>query len=517
MSPVRHVFRPDPEGTNTLMCGLIFSSDPRAHDLTVRALATLDHRGPDDQGIFRDPRSGATLGHRRLSIIDPDGGAQPLVDRTDGAALVANGMIYNHGALRERFAPEPGGGFETGCDSEAILRGYIAEGPQVAAQLDGMFAYVISDGPVVSAARDPVGIKPLYLGRSQDERVFASEIKALLPIASDIEEFPPGHFIDRDGIVKPYYELPRTAPSVDDPAEAIASIREVLGRSVRKRLQSDVPLGAFLSGGLDSSIIAALAIREVGTLQTFSVGLEGSPDVEAARRVAHHIGSDHKELILTEQAIQESLPRILYHLESFDQDLVRSAVPCWFVSELASRDVKVVLTGEGADELFAGYDYYKDYGPTEALHGELRRSISTMHNINLQRVDRMTMAHGLEARVPFLDTDMIALAARLSPGLKLRRSRGRLIEKWILRKAFEDLLPADIVWRDKEQFDQGSGTATLLQAVAARRGTLDEAAAPGGARSAEEAGYRQLLAGAFEEPGPLLDLVAHWSAGRVPE
>ena len=476
------------------MCGLIFSSDPRGHEPAINALRTLEHRGPDDQGIYRDPRSGATLGHRRLSIIDPDGGAQPLVDRTEGAALVANGMIYNHGALREQLAGGQGDGFETASDSEVILRGYMAHGPQVAAQLDGMFAYVISDGPAVSAARDPIGIKPLYVGRSPGGLVLASEIKALLPVARDIEEFPPGHFIDRDGNVTPYYTLPRTPPTVHDPAEAISLIREVLGQTVRKRLQSDVPLGAFLSGGLDSSIIAALAIREAGTLKTFSVGLEGSPDVEAARRVARHIGSDHAELILTEQAVKEALPRILYHLESFDRDLVRSAVPCWFVSELASRDVKVVLTGEGADELFAGYDYYKSYGPTDALQHELRRSVSTMHNINLQRVDRMTMAHGLEARVPFLDTDMIELAAQLSPDLKLHRAHDGLVEKWILRKAFEDLLPRDIVWRDKEQFDHGSGTAALLQALAARATRPDfrsHSCAEGKiGRSAEEEGYR---------------------------
>ncbi len=500
------------------MGGLIFCSDPHGHERTVNALGTLEHRGPDGQGIYRDSRSGATLGHRRLSIIDPDGGAQPLVDRPGGAALVANGMIYNHGALREQLAAKQRSRFATGSDSEVILRGYVAHGPELAARLDGMFAYVISDGSTVSAARDPVGIKPLYMGRSSNGHFFASEIKALLSVANDIEEFPPGHFIGRDGEITPYYEIPRDAPTISDASEAIGLIREGLGEAVRKRLQSDVPLGAFLSGGLDSSIIAALAIREAGSLKTFSVGLEGSPDIEAARCVARHIGSDHHELILTERAVKDALPRILYHLESFDQDLVRSAVPCWFVSELASQEVKVVLTGEGADELFAGYTYYKGYGPTEALHRELRRSIATMHNINLQRVDRMTMAHGLEARVPFLDTAMIALAARLSPELKLRSAQGDLVEKWILRKAFEDLLPHDIVWRDKEQFDQGSGTADLLQALAPRNNVTSASFVRGSniGRSAEEEAYRRMLAAAFDKPDPLLNLVAHWSTDRAP-
>ena len=500
------------------MCGFIYCSDPLGHELTVKALQTLDHRGPDGQGVYRDPRSGAMLGHRRLSIIDPEGGAQPLVDPSDGVALVANGMIYNHGALRDQLTAKHGGQFATGSDSEVILRGYGAHGPEVAKHLDGMFAYVISDGATVSTARDPIGIKPLYMARSSNASFFASEIKALLPVANDIEEFPPGHFIARDGEITPYYEIPRDAPTISDANEAVELIREELGRATRKRLQSDVPLGAFLSGGLDSSILAALAIREIGTLKTFSVGLEGSPDIEAARRVARHIGSDHHELLLTERAVKEALPRILYHLESFDQDLVRSAVPCWFVSEIASQEVKVVLTGEGADELFAGYTYYKDYGPTEALHQELRRSIATMHNINLQRVDRMTMAHGLEARVPFLDTAMIALAARLSPELKLRSGGGDLVEKWILRKAFEDLLPHDIVWRDKEQFDQGSGTADLMQALAPRNNATSApfVRAANSGRSAEEEAYRGMLATAFAEPDPLLNLVAHWSTDRAP-
>ena len=500
------------------MCGFIICSDPRGHEATVNALRTLEHRGPDGQGIYRDPRSGATLGHRRLSIIDPDGGAQPLVDPPDGAALVANGMIYNHDALRDQLTEKYGSRFSTGSDSEVILRGYDAHGPEVATRLDGMFAYVISDGSTVCAARDPIGIKPLYMGRSSFGLFFASEIKALLSVANDIEEFPPGHFIDRDGKITPYYEIPQDSPTIGDAHAAIELVREGLSEAVRKRLQSDVPLGAFLSGGLDSSIIAALAIREIGTLKTFAVGLEESPDIEAARRVARHIGSDHQELILTERAVREALPRILYHLESFDQDLVRSAVPCWFVSEIASQEVKVVLTGEGADELFAGYTYYKGYGPTEALHRELRRSIATMHNINLQRVDRMTMAHGLEARVPFLDTAMIALAARLSPELKLRSAQGDLVEKWILRKAFEDLLPHDIVWRDKEQFDQGSGTADLLQALAPRNKATSAPLVRGSkiGRSAEEEAYRRTLAAAFDEPDPLLNLVAHWSTDRAP-
>jgi asparagine synthase (glutamine-hydrolysing) len=277
---------------------------------------------------------------------------------------------------------------------------------------------------------------------------------------------------------------------------------------VVKRLRSDVPLGAFLSGGLDSSIIAALVRRHVDELHTFAVGLQGSPDLEAARTVATHLDTIHHEYIIDPDEIPGLLPQILYHLESFDQDLVRSAIPCYFVSRLAAEHVKVVLTGEGADELFAGYRYYRGYQQPEQLHRELRRSIACMHNINLQRVDRMTMAHGLEARVPFLDTTMIDLAMTIDPHLKIHRSEGRRIEKWILRKAFEDLLPTEIVWRGKEQFDEGSGIAGLMSGQ-----TTDQSATLkcDSAHSPEQAYYRDLLVQNFDDPQPVLNLVAHWA------
>ena len=266
-----------------------------------------------------------------------------------------------------------------------------------------------------------------------------------------------------------------------------------------------MPLGAFLSGGLDSSIIAALARLHLDVLHTFAVGLEGSADLLAARRVADHLGTIHHEYRICQDEVRRDLPEMLFHLESFDRDLVRSAVPCWYVSRLASDEVKVVLTGEGADELFAGYTYYRGYDDPDALQQELRRSILRMHNINLQRVDRMTMAHGLEGRVPFLDTLMIELAMAIPAELKLQGVGKRRVEKWILRKAFEDLLPEDIVWRDKAQFDEGSGLADLLAAEAVARGGPDEG------RSAEEAHYRSTLASTFDEPEPVLSLVAHWN------
>lgn len=224
---------------------------------------------------------------------------------------------------------------------------------------------------------------------------------------------------------------------------------------------SDVPVGVFLSGGLDSSIIAALLKEEIPGLHSFSVGLPGSPDIEAARIVAEHLGTIHHEYLYSEDEMREVLAEVIYYLESFNPALVRSAVPCYFVSRLASQHVKVVLSGEGADELFGGYTYFDRYDDPEALQTETIRILKGLHNINLQRVDRMTMAHGLEGRVPFLDVELIETALSISPELKTHRSFG--MEKWILRKAFEDELPAEIVWREKLEFAQGCGSSTFFE------------------------------------------------------
>jgi asparagine synthase (glutamine-hydrolysing) len=296
-----------------------------------------------------------------------------------------------------------------------------------------------------------------------------------------------------------------------------------LETAVGKRLMSDVPLGAFLSGGLDSSIICAIARRHMDRLHTFSVGFEGSRDLDAARRVARHLDTVHHEYALREEEVVRLLPKIIYHLESYDQDLVRSAIPTYFTARLAAEHVKVILTGEGADELFAGYRYHREIRGTASLQQELRRSIGALHNINLQRVDRLTMAHSIEARVPFLDVAMIALAQRIPAAWKLRRtSDDRLVEKWILRTACEDLLPHEIVWRAKEQFDEGSGTADLI----GRRGLDDWLAASeseaytqrhrgASLRSREECAYHKILCREYPEAEFVVRNVARWSSGRV--
>lgn len=496
------------------MCGIAALWGRSDRSLIRSIVSKLEHRGPDGMGVHVHENRDAVLGHRRLAIIDPAGGAQPILDAGSSNALVANGMIYNYAQLRRELGEEA---FATASDSETILHSIAAWGADAVARLDGMFAFVLLHDNGLIVARDPIGIKPLYMGRIDDGLCFASEIKALADVAEGIEEFPAGRVYDSQCGFRTYYEVPETKPRFRPLDEIIGTLCESLESAVTKRLRSDVPLGTFLSGGLDSSIIAALARRHLDKLHTFAVGLEGSADLSAARRTAEHLDTTHHEYVITRDEVLRDLPEILFHLESYDRDLVRSAVPCWYVSRLAGERVKVVLTGEGADELFAGYTYYRGYDEPATLHRELRRSIAAMHNVNLQRVDRMTMAHGLEGRVPFLDTKMIETAMSIPAEVKLRAVGDKKIEKWILRKAFEDVLPSEIVWRDKEQFDEGSGLADLLADEAGRHGRL-LAVRCGGlqeARSPEEAYYRAILAQAFEEPAQILSLVAHWSERPV--
>ncbi|MEJ2668040.1 MAG: asparagine synthase (glutamine-hydrolyzing), partial [Deinococcales bacterium] len=371
-------------------------------DETRQRMARLRHRGPDGEGALA--LAGGVLGHTRLAIMDPEHGQQPHVSQSADAALVANGEIYNHLALRRRLSTHV---FASHSDTEVALRLLEEEGAAGVPKLDGMFALAHADGEELLLARDPLGIKPLYLAPTRSGGVrFASEMKALQDVADGIRELPPGCVWSSRSGLRRYYRVPAAQPAISDPEEAAREVRATLRRAVEKRLMSDVPLGAFLSGGLDSSAIAALAVQAMGELHTFSVGVRGSADLEAAREVASHLGTRHHELVFDAAAVEAELGPIIYALESFDRDLVRSAVPTAFTARLAARHVKVVLTGEGADELFAGYRYVRPLRG-DALARELTRSLQGMHNLNLQRVDRLTMAHGLEARVPFLDRDMV--------------------------------------------------------------------------------------------------------------
>jgi asparagine synthase (glutamine-hydrolysing) len=463
----------------------------------TRMLERIRHRGPDGAGSHR---VGPTwLGHRRLAIVDVEGGTQPLIDE-HGNVLVGNGEIYNHAELRAELGPDQ---FTTSSDNETALRAVVAWGPEAIDRLRGMFAFAVStaDGTLL-AARDPLGIKPLYWAREEGRTILASELRAFPEeVRPKIEAFPPGHWWTRRRGLHPFADLSARGRPFATRDEARDAIRDVVIRAVEDRMMADVDVGVLLSGGLDSSIVAAVAARDAarrGTrLPSFAGGVDGSPDLAAARVVAEALDLDHRERIYTAEEAYDALDDAVRIIEHFDPALVRSAVPNHLLAELAARHVKVVLTGEGADELFAGYDYLREVQP-EDLEAELLRSVRGLHNLNLQRADRTSMAHGLEARVPFLDLDVIAVAARVPVTWKLPGEHGE--EKRLLREAFADWLPDEILWRRKAQFGDGSGAADALGAAISAR--LDDADARDGARleglptprSAEEAFYQRIFA-----------------------
>ena len=429
-------------------------------------LELLEHRGPDDQG---DVVVGENwLGHRRLSIVDVAGGKQPLVNVANDFWLVGNGEVYNHERLSAQLKEE-GVEFHTASDNEVALHMVDRHGPAALHELNGMFAFVMAgdDGRFI-AARDPVGIKPLYWAERDGEVRFASEMAAFEPDwQPHVEAFPPGHYwTPEDGLVRCAWAV---RPDLREPhiyaeEDLLTRTREVLVDAVERQMMGDVPVGVFLSGGLDSSLVAAIAqkyLRERGqVLKTFAVGLEGSPDLIAARAVSEYLGTEHHESVYTADDATEALAEVVGVIEAFDASLVRSAVPNHMLSDFTSKHVKVVLTGEGADELFAGYEYMREYDDPAALHEELVKTVGGLHNLNLQRCDRVTMAHGLEARVPFLDREVIDHALKIPPRFKL--SCDGKPEKTHLRKAFEGWLPHEFLWRDKAQFGDGSGAASAL-------------------------------------------------------
>ncbi|MFP4045318.1 MAG: asparagine synthase (glutamine-hydrolyzing) [Rhodosalinus sp.] len=502
------------------MCGFVCLWNIGDEDLAQKMVTKIAHRGPDAVEVVRGQGAPVVMAHCRLSIIGPEDGRQPIWDKGD--LLVANGEIYNHADLRAILGESA---FETESDSESILHLFRTGELRWIAKLDGMFAFVLATKTRIIAARDPLGIKPLYMARIGEGLAFASELKAFDGIEVDhVESIPPGMLYDSHDGMRQWYRTPHGAaeeePGLD--AEAVAGeLRLVLEEAVAKWMVADVEVGSFLSGGLDSSIIAALAARlSPYRLKTFAVGTAGSDDLRAAREVAAHIGSDHYEDVFTAADVARVLPHVIYHLESADVDLVRSAIPTHFAARLAARHVKAVLTGEGADELFAGYTYHHGYADhPQELAQELTRSLNAMHNINLQRVDRVTMAESLEARTPFLDRDLIDFAQSIPATLKMRRtdpeaveSTGETTEKWILRKAVADLLPEALVWRKKAQFDEGSGTVAALEEalmiVSGAEAPLD--------RAAEAALYERLLRAAFETPERILQNAGTWeSASRV--
>lgn len=433
------------------MCGIAGMTEGTRTEQVARMLEALGHRGPDGRGLWCSEHH--SLGHTRLSIIDLEGGAQPMADEQDRLHITFNGEVYNFRFLRKRLGEEK---FRTQSDTEVIVQlARTSNSPdQWVRHLDGMFAFAIARGDELILARDPLGIKPLYIGQEGQVVVFASELKALGAECTNITEFPPGHVYSSRGGLRRYYELGGGEEDVIDAQAAEQGLRERLEAAVRKRLIADVPVGVFLSGGLDSSVISALARRHKDPLDSFSVATENSPDRQPARQMAQFLGTRHHERIYTIEEAIEALPQVIYYLESFDCALVRSAIPNFFLAKLASEHVKVALSGEGADELFAGYAYLKDL-PLAQLRQELRLITSALHNTNLQRCDRMSMAHGLEVRVPFLDVAVVDWAFRMP--VELKQHGPERLEKWILRKMAEPLLPPEIAWRQKVKFAAGSG------------------------------------------------------------
>jgi asparagine synthase (glutamine-hydrolysing) len=446
------------------MCGICGYFGDNVADFSLPT-DRLSHRGPDDSGVVCGPNF--KFGHTRLSIIDIVNGRQPMFNHDGTICIVYNGEVYNHRSLRRELEKEYC--FKTNSDTEVILHLYEKEGPAGLSKLDGMFALAIVDHDQLTLARDPMGIKPLYIQKNEQYLYFASELKAFNSLDNHVIEFPAGHIFNKKSGYFTYYQLPHSCRIDLDWKDILAEIRRRLKQAVMKRLMSDVPLGSFLSGGLDSSLITALMKQSMEKFHTFSVTVKESNDRYYAQLAAKLLGTIHHEYMVSARELWEVLPEVIYYLESFDQSLVRSAVANYFLAKMAAKEVKVVLTGEGADELFAGYDYLERFQTPVLLHQELWNITRALHNTNLQRVDRITMAHGLEARVPFLDKEVIALAMEIPPNFKRNDKDGT--SKWCLREAFrhEGLLPDMIIDRNKEKFAEGSGIGRVLEQMITER------------------------------------------------
>lgn len=506
------------------MCGIAGCFGGRDTKTINRMLDAMPHRGPDDRGIHFI--NGAVMGHTRLSIVDVAGGHQPILTNGGATGIICNGEIYNFGSLRRKLVSSHP--FKTKSDTETILHLYREKGPECVRDLDGMFAFAICDGEEFMLARDPIGIKPLYYGHLGERLYFASELGAMtLAGVNEVHEFPAGHYYTPEKGFVQYYEIPEIEDHLlTDIEDTCEIIRDTFIQAVKKRLLSDreIHVGSFCSGGLDSSLVAAIAAEEIPNLHTFVVGMRDengveSDDLKASRIAAKHIGSTHHELVFTEEDYYEALPTVIRKLESYDPSLVRCAVPCYFTCKLAAEYVTVVLTGEGADEVFTGYHYMKHF-PMDLLNREARRCIGNLHNINLQRADRMGMLFSLELRVPFLDVAMIDLAMKIPPELKIRESEkvGAKIEKWVLRKAFENegYLPDEILWRYKVQYTQGAGCESLGERLAEQEVSEEEyerikAENPGAVINSREAAYYFKIFRQFHPQDSILGSIGIWT------
>ena len=454
------------------MCGILAIIGKGKDEKLVQELSKrMSHRGPDESDLHVT-ENGHILSHERLSIIDLHSGKQPIKG-TKTAYMVHNGEIYNHQELRDGVLK--GHTFRTKSDSEVIVHLYEEFGYDFCEMLDGDWAFVVIDGDDFIAGRDPMGVKPLYYGLDERGRIyFSSEMKPIADQCKTFSTFPPGHYYtQKTGFVK-YYK-----PEYEDYLKAdqeldLKLIRETLTEATRKRLMSDVPIGVLLSGGLDSSLTSAIASRllaESGKkLHSFSIGLDAdAPDAAAARKVAEFLGTEHHEIHFTIEEGIKILDKLIWHLETYDVTSVRASTPMYFLSKaITDMGVKVVLSGEGADEIFGGYLYFRNAPSTVDFQKETIERIQKLFTADLLRADKSTMAHGLEARVPFLDKSFLDMAVRIKAEEKMPKTYDGK-EKYILRKAFDTpdnpYLPSEVLWRQKEQFSDGVGYNWIDQLI----------------------------------------------------
>ena len=459
------------------MCSIFGVLDLKSDPVELRKKALelsrlMRHRGPDWSGVYADDK--AILVHERLSIVDVNNGAQPLYNAAHTHVLAVNGEIYNHQALRAELSDRYE--FQTESDCEVILALYQEKGIDFLDDLEGMFAFILYDSVKNTwlIGRDHIGIIPLYMGNDEHGNLYvASEMKALVPVCRSIKEFPAGSYLSStDGEIRRYWQRDWfDYAAVENNVTDAAALKSALEESVKSHLMSDVPYGVLLSGGLDSSIISAVTKRFAAKrvedqdkseawwpqLHSFAVGLEGSPDLKAAKAVAEHLGTVHHEIHFTVQEGLDAIRDVIYHIETYDVTTIRASTPMYLMSrKIKAMGIKMVLSGEGADEVFGGYLYFHKAPNAQEFHEENVRKLHALHMFDCARANKAMSAWGVEARVPFLDKKFLDVAMRINPQDKMCGSNGKM-EKHILRECFESYLPESVAWRQKEQFSDGVG------------------------------------------------------------
>ena len=458
------------------MCGIVgaFYFSQNNSNLRNQVLdmdRKIRHRGPDWSGIYSSDNT--ILAHERLGIVDPSSGKQPIFSADRKRILAANGEIYNHREIRKELSENYS--FQTGSDCEVILALYEEKGIHFLNDLNGIFAFALYDEEKENylIARDHMGIIPLYMGWDKNQVFYiASELKALEGVCEQIELFPPGHYLTNNDLKPVKWYNPRWVDYrfVSEKETNLKLLRDALCQAVKRQLMSDVPYGVLLSGGLDSSITSAVAKLYADkrvesddqkkawwpTLHSFAVGLKGSPDLKAAQKVADYIGTVHHEIIFTIQEGLDAIKDVIYHLETYDVTTVRASTPMFLMARaIKSMGIKMVLSGEGSDEIFGGYLYFHKAPNDKEFHEETVRKLDNLHQYDCLRANKALASWGIEGRVPFLDKEFMDVAMSISPKDKMITEER--MEKWVLRQAFEDLLPKEVTWRQKEQFSDGVG------------------------------------------------------------